>query len=295
MILSVIAYLSIGLFIGLSAYKAYQFAKMPLHGRMELYPVPKEKGHEHGGSYYEEVEWWTKERQVFHGAELVDMFKEMLFIKKLFDNQRPLWWLSYALHLGIYLLMAWTILLVVGALTILSGGEVSASSGAWGSLVYYFTAITGLLGLVLAAFGSAMLLLRRLFEDSLRKYTTAQEYFNLFLLYSAVVSGIFVWIGDLGFSTAREVTAHLISFTPFEASPLFVVHLILLLIMFTYIPLSKMSHYVGKYFTFHKVLWENDPNLKGSEIEKKVKEATAYRPTKSWSAPHITGTNTVKK
>ncbi|ODA40281.1 hypothetical protein DSBG_2967 [Desulfosporosinus sp. BG] len=54
MILSFVAYLSILLFVGISAYKAYQFAKMPLHGRMELYPVPKEKGFEHGGSFYEE-------------------------------------------------------------------------------------------------------------------------------------------------------------------------------------------------------------------------------------------------
>lgn len=295
MLLSVIAYLSIFLFLGISAYKAYQFAKLPLHGRMELYPVPKEKGHEHGGSYYEQVEWWNKERQVSHGTELIEMLKEMLFIKKLFDHQRPLWWISYSLHLGIYVLIVWTLLLVAGAITLLSGGEISSTAGIWGALIYYLTAITGLIGLILAAFGSAMLLLRRLFEDNLRKYTTPQEFFNLALLYGAVITGIFVWIGDLSFTSAREVTANLISFTPFQASTLFVVHLILLLIMFAYIPMSKMSHYVGKYFTFHKVLWENDPNLKGSEIEKKVKEGTAYRPTQSWSAPHITGANTLKK
>lgn len=295
MLLSLIAYLSIFLFLGISGYKAYQFAKLPLHGRMELYPVPKEKGHEYGGSYYEEVEWWNKERQVSHSTELIDMLKEMLFIKKLFDNQRPLWWISYALHLGIYLLIAWTLLLVVGAVTLLGGGQVSASAGVWGSLVFYLSALTGLLGLILATLGSGMLLLKRLFDDTLRKYTTPQEYFNLILLYSAVVTGIFVWANDLSFHSAREITANLITFNPFPASTLFVVHLVLLLIMFTYIPLSKMSHYVGKYFTFHKVLWENDPNLKGSEMEDKIKQATSYRPTNSWSAPHITGATPSKK
>lgn len=295
MLLGLIAYLSIFLFVGISAYKAYQFAKMPLHGRMELYPVPKEKGHEYGGSYYEEVEWWNKERHVSHGTELIEMLKEMLFIKKLFDNQRPLWWISYALHLGIYFLMAWTLLLVVGAVTILGGGQVSASSGVWGSLVFYLTAFTGLVGLILATFGSGMLLLRRLFDDTLRKYTTPQEYFNLALLYFAVVTGIFVWVRDLSFDSAREITANLLTFTPFEESGLFVLHLVLLFIMFTYIPLSKMSHYVGKYFTFHKVLWENDPNLKGSEIEKKIMQATSNRPTNSWSASHITGATPPQK
>jgi nitrate reductase gamma subunit len=294
LLLSLIAYLSIFLFIGISCHKAYRFAKLPLHGRMELYPVPKEKGHKHGGSYYEEVEWWNKERHVSHGAELIEMLKEMLFIKKLFDNQRPLWWISYALHLGIYFLIAWTVLLVIGAVTLISGGQVNASAGLWGGSIHFLTALTGLIGLIIATFGSGMLLLRRLFDDTLRKYTTPQEYFNLALVYTALVTGIFVWIKDLSFATAREITANLITFTSFQANTLFVIHLFILFIMFTYIPLSKMSHYVGKYFTFHKVLWENDPNLKGSEVEKKIQEATGYKPTNSWSASHIKGT-TVKK
>jgi len=287
--LSVLAYAAIILFLGLSAYKAYRYAKMPLHGRMELYPVPKEQGHEYGGSYYEQVEWWNKERKVDHKAELIDMLKEMLFIKKLFDNQKPLWWLSYALHLGIYLLIAWTVLLVLGGLTLLAGGQVSPGSGIWGTLLFYLTAFTGLIGLLLAAFGSAMLLLRRFFDDTLRKYTTPQEYFNLVLLYGATCTGIFVWIKDLTFGTAREVVANLMSFTSFEASGLLVAHIVILFVMFIYIPLSKMSHYVGKYFSFHKVLWENEPNLKGSAIEKKVQQALARRPATTWSAPHITG------
>jgi nitrate reductase gamma subunit len=162
-------------------------------------------------------------------------------------------------------------------------------------LIFYLTTFTGLIGLILATFGSGMLLLRRLFDDTLRKYTTPQEYFNLALLYSAVVTGIFIWINDLTFGTAREITANLLTFTPFQASSLFVLHLILLFVMFTYIPMSKMSHYVGKYFTFHKVLWENDPNVKGSEMEKKVQKSTSYRPKNSWSAPHITGATSSKK
>ena len=128
MFLSLIAYISILLFVGISVYKVYGFAKMPLHGRMELYPVPKEKGFEHGGSFYEEVSWWNKHREVSHMREIIEMLKEILFIKKLFDNQRPFWWISYALHLGIYLLMAWTMLLVVGAVTELNGIIVSANS-----------------------------------------------------------------------------------------------------------------------------------------------------------------------
>ena len=288
MLLSLVAYLSIVLFVGLSVYKAYQLAKLPMHGRMDLYPVPKEKGYEHGGSYYEEVSWWSKPREVSHMTELVEMLKEILFIKTLFENQRPFWWLSYALHLGIYFLMAWTILLVAGAISILNGILVAATSPSiWGLLIYYLTFATGILGLILATLGSGLLIVRRMFDSTLKKYTTPQEYFNLALIFVTLVTGIFVWGSDLSFQTARETIAKLITFTSFPADPLVTLNVILVGIMLTYIPLSKMSHYVGKYFTFHTVLWDNNPNLKGSAIEQQVKKATSYRPTTSWSAPHI--------
>ncbi|HZK56292.1 MAG TPA: respiratory nitrate reductase subunit gamma [Desulfosporosinus sp.] len=295
MLLSLIAYLSILLFVGISVYKAYKFAKMPLHGRMELYPVPKEKGFEHGGSFYEEVAWWSKPHEVSHFREIMEMMKEILFIKKLFENQRPFWWISYALHLGIYFLMAWTMLLVVGAASELNGIIVASDGPSiWGLLIYYLTVATGILGLILATLGSALLFLRRLFDSTLKKYTTPQEYFNLLLLFAALFSGIITWGSDLSFTTAREVTANLVTFTNFDATGMQTINIILVGIMLTYIPISKMSHYVGKYFTFHTVLWDNSPNIKGSAVEQKVKKATSYRPTTSWSAPHIKGPNLPK-
>ena len=288
MLLSVIAYLSILLFVGISAYKAYQFAKMPLHGRMELYPLPKEKGFEHGGSFYEEVSWWSKPHEVSHVREIKEMLKEILFIKKLFENQRPFWWLSYALHLGIYLIWTWTILLVVGAISEFNGITVAANSlSIWGLFIFYLSVATGIAGLVLSALGSGLLLLRRMFDNTLKKYTTPQEYFNLLLIFVALITGIFYWSSDLSFHTAREVTANLITFTPFAASSLLTIHVILVGIMLTYIPISKMSHYVGKYFTFHTVLWDNSPNLKGSAVEQKIKNASSFRPSATWSAPHM--------
>jgi len=296
MFLSSIAYLSILLFVGLSVYKAYGFAKMPLHGKMELYPVPKEKGFEHGGSFYEEVSWWNKPHEVSHVREIVEMFKEILFIKTLFVNQRPFWWLSYALHLGIYFIMAWTMLLVVGAVTVLNGIIVAASSPSiWGLLIYYLTVLTGILGLVLVTFGSASLVLRRMFDNTLKKYTTPQEYFNLLLIFAASITGILVWGSDLTFQTARVVTANLVTFTPFAAGGLVTLHVVIVGIMLIYIPISKMSHYVGKYFTFHTVLWDNNPNIKGSAMEAKVKEALAYKPTTTWLAPHMNKSTTPEK
>ena len=292
MVLLIFVYLSLFAFIFISLAKAIRFAKMPMHSRWELYPVPKEgKGRgEYGGSYYEEVEWWKKPREISHSNEWKDMLKEMLFIKNLFENQKPLWWISYALHLGIYILVAWAFLLLVGAITELAGlsivTEAGLNSNPWAVLVYYTTFLTGVIGALLVAIGAAGLFFRRMNVESLKKYTTPQDFFNLLFIFAVAFTGILVWIADPGFSYGREIMKSLLTFSPIEAKGILALHIILLGILLAYIPQSKMSHYVGKYFTFHSILWENEPNLPGSKIEKKIEEAKNFKPSKNWSAPH---------
>jgi hypothetical protein len=71
--------------------------------------------------------------------------------------------------------------------------------------------------------------------------------------------------------------------------PMLIVHIVLLGFISFYIPLSKLSHYVGKFFTFHKVIWDNEPNMPGSKIEANI-IAAQQKPknpnAKKWAAPH---------
>lgn len=267
---------------------------MPMHTRWELYPIPREKGRgEYGGSYYEEELWWQKPREISLGGELAEMLKEMLFIKRLFDHQRPLWWLSYALHLGIYLLICWGILLFLGGLTVKAGFPVGPGEGLWSGFLYYLTLLTGGIGGLLVAIGSFSLLVRRMTDASLQFYSTPQDYFNLVFILAVAVTGLFLWSADPNFTGARELAATLLSLEPIPAGGLLAVHLVLLGCLLIYIPSSKMSHYVGKYFTYHKVLWENEPNLPGSAIMKAVEAAQGRKPAVNWSAPHFqVGQNT---
>lgn len=289
MFLTVFVYASIIGFLGLSLYKAYKFSSMPMHSRWELYPVPKEPGERghYGGSYYEDVEWWNKPRKISLAGEIIDMMKEMLFIKNLFVNQRRQWWICYALHLGIYMLFLWTAMLAVGAITIISGTEVAAAAGGWGGLVYYITFLSGAAGAILLAIGSIGMYFKRAFSDTLSKYTTPQEYFNLLFLFAVAASGIMVWVGDIGFNYGRDIMIALFTFSPIQADLALTVHILLLGAVMLYIPQTKMSHYVGKYFAFHKVMWGNDPNVRNSDVEKMVKGALSYKPKEFWSAPHI--------
>ena len=257
-------------FFALSLRKAWKFAHMQIHARLDLYPVPKEGAGRaaYGGSYMEEPEWWTKPRKIDRVSETVDIMKEMLFIKKLFVHQRTLWWASYSMHLGIYVMLGWSVLLLI--------------SVAWHP-AWYVAAVSaiGVVGFVLATVGCLLLLVRRVSDRVLAKYTTPLEYFNIVLLLVVLLTGAYSW---LFVASPFTVAAQVFTLSAANLPVIVLVHFVLLGIMFLYIPLSKMSHYVGKFFCFHKVLWDNDPNLKGSAVERRFEDAAEQPVTSPWSA-----------
>jgi len=62
-------------------------------------------------------------------------------------------------------------------------------------------------------------------------------------------------------------------------------NIILIVILVAYIPMTHMAHFFLKWFTWHKIRWDDEPNKVGSAIEKKVMQQVNY--PVSWSAPHI--------
>jgi nitrate reductase gamma subunit len=82
-------------FVG-TGYAACKLARMPVHLRWDPYPIPHEKGRAHyGGSYFEEINWWTNPAQVSVRSELTEMGKEIFFIQSMYHNNRPLWLFSF--------------------------------------------------------------------------------------------------------------------------------------------------------------------------------------------------------
>ncbi|MDD4334579.1 MAG: nitrate reductase gamma subunit [Desulfotomaculaceae bacterium] len=296
MLLTVFMYTAITAFVFFSLRKAWQYAHNPLANRWELYPVPGEPGarRRHGGSYYEEAEWWTSPRQVSRIGQYKEMLKEMLFMKSLFINRKRFWTFSYAMHLGIYVLGLFTLFLLAGAATEMFGMRVASldgvSSHPWAAFVYFATAVAGFSGAFLTACGSASLLVYRVSDKALRKYTAGDEYFNLFFILTAAVSGLVAWSTDPGFNYSRGVVIAMLSFTPVRSGVALMAHLLIFGALLIYIPRTKMSHYIGKYFAYHKVLWDNEPNLKGSALERIVEKNLANRPQDGWSSPHTKST-----
>ena len=95
------AYVAVAVFVVVFVFKAWKIARMPVHLRWELAPVPHEGGARgrYGGSYLEEFEWWTKPRKKSYISQGLFMFKEIVFLKAVFEHNRGLWLFSFPFHL----------------------------------------------------------------------------------------------------------------------------------------------------------------------------------------------------
>ncbi len=286
--LQLLLYIGLMIFIVGTIYKLIRIAKMPLHIRWDLYPIPHEKGKgSYGGSYFEEIDWWTKPAETTSIGELVEMGKEIFFIQSMYHHNRPLWIFSFPFHIGLYLLIGFVALTILGGLLELSGVTVSAAAGGFGLLIFTLTRIFALVGSILVALGAVGLLISRMARHELRAASVWTDYFNLLLLGAVGVTLFALCSTPAGdFHSARSVAASVMTFSSLpQLGTLAAVHLALGALFLLWLPATHMTHFVGKYFTYHKVRWEDHPNIRGGKIEKAVTTALGYKIT--WSAKHI--------
>lgn len=287
--LQIVTYILIIAVIIAFASRLYRYYKMPIHLRWELYPLASEKNRTWGGSYLEEPEWWTKppeEKSMF--GEVRYIGEEIMLFKEYFHKKRDYWYLVYPFHMGVYLMVGFLALLLVGAVTVLAGAVVSAeSANVWGRIVYYLTLIAGGASLILGIIGTVGLLIRRMVDNDLKIYTKRIDYFNLIIILAVFLTGFFSWIlTDTTFAVAREYTKGLISFGPVGTiSAITTVHIVLLFLVAAYIPFTGMMHFFAKTFTYHFVRWDDAANIRGGKLEKGIVQLL-NQPI-SWSAPHL--------
>jgi len=176
--------------IGL-VWRIIRYARLPVHLRWELYPVAHEKGRPSGGSYLEDLDWWHRPLRFNLLGEFTFFMGEILFFKEYFKSKRGFWYFVYPFHLGLFLLLAWLVLLVIGAFVKISGSEIAAASGNAGIVVlYYLTIITGALAFILGIFGTVGLLIKRLTDAELKNYTDPIDYFNLVCIVASFPAGL---------------------------------------------------------------------------------------------------------
>lgn len=274
-------------FLAASFVRAVTYARTPLHLRWELYPVPHEERIrvKHGGSYFEVSEWWTAPRHFALAEELRFMVPEMLFLRGLRQANRSLWYRSFPFHFGLYLLACSAAVILAAALGAVLG--LAGSSGPIRAALPRIAAAIGSAGLVLAVGGAVALLHRRLTDPALRSYTAPGDIFNLLFFIAALgLTGVGYLLRPSGSPGAVATITGLLSWnTSLEVAAPFAAGLIASAALVAYIPLTHMSHFVAKYFTYHAVRWDDAPLLQDQRMAARLAEHLAYRPT--WSAAHL--------
>jgi nitrate reductase gamma subunit len=283
-VLLAIAYVSLVIFAITAFCRTFKVARMPVHLRWELAPVPHEKGKGHyGGSYFEEYEWWDKPRERSLVSEFVYMFKEIVFLKGVWENNRRLWFFSFPFHFGMYLLITTAAVFSAGAILQLMGVRVLD----WAWLRTALTALAAA-GYALGAIGAVGLLITRLTDPRLQAFRTAAALFNLVFLAAIFLTGAYALIalGDFPRSIAGFLRA---LFTAdgasVDAPGYLTAHLVLVFLFMAYLPFTQMLHFVAKYFTYHRVRWDDEALTPRSGMEKEVLQLLKQPVT--WSGPHL--------
>lgn len=270
--------------------KIARIARLPVHLRWDLYPIPHEKGKSHyGGSYFENSAWWRQPQRKSLPAEIREMAVEIFFLRGVFRNNRPLWLFSYPFHLGLYALAGLVICLKLSV--ILSGSGISIDGAAVESaprMMYGLTIILAAIGWILTFTGGLGLLGMRLFRSDLRAYSTPGDYLNLILLLAVSGTGLFAWATvDRECAFLRAFMSGLVFMRspaiPIPTATVFLLWVTDLLLL--YFPFTHMTHFAGKFFTYHTVRWADTPNRPGSRLEKAL-TASAELPV-AWTGPHI--------
>ncbi len=271
------------IFVAACAWRILSFARAPLHLRWELYPVPHEAPERvaHGGSYFEQGEWWRHPRAANLAGELKFMLPEMLFLRGLRAVNRPLWYRSFPFHFGLYLLAA--------SLALLSGSLVLGRLGgaAVARLFSAPAAVSGAAGTACCLVGAAGLLHRRLTERALKVSTSAGDIFNLsFFIAALALLAVGYAARPAGSPGAAATLAGLLSWDlAVQVPTLFGLGIVAVAALGAYIPLTHMSHFIAKVFTYHAVRWDDRPLLHDERRARAMAEYLTYRPT--WSAAHI--------
>ncbi len=93
MLLHYLLYGSVAVFVIANLIRFIKIAKMPVHLRWELYPVPHEPLDKvkYGGSYLEDKDWWKNPLHANKLGEPSVMLPEKFLQKRTWEDNRSTW------------------------------------------------------------------------------------------------------------------------------------------------------------------------------------------------------------
>ncbi|SMB98694.1 Nitrate reductase gamma subunit [Thermanaeromonas toyohensis ToBE] len=209
----VLPYAAVGVCLAGSLYKILFWSRAPKHLHWELFPYPRTTA-----------------------GRLQEMVSEVLTLRSLYTYNRKLWFPSLLMHWGIYFILLWFLLLLIGLFP------------------DAFTSFLGTLGGLLAGAGSLWLGLKRM-ERELKRLSSPVEYLNLLLIFLlslvGLITGFFAHTAEV-----REYLLGVLTFSPeLPAKTSLLWEILLGELFLVYLPFGRMFHFAAKYFSYHRVKW----------------------------------------
>jgi nitrate reductase gamma subunit len=260
-------YGSILFFIIATALRVKECVRVPVHVHWELY---------RGSSLYEAPHWWTEPPPPVR-KKIGPMVLDLLFLREFYRRNLKFWSVLFLFHAGFYSLILWHFWLFVSAL----GRHVETSSS--------FGWIWGTLSTLVAFAGGLGILILRLSDRELRGYYPLFHFMKWIFVLLTLLGGLYAV--DLHFKSSMPALLKYVreqaTFADFEHKlrPAFgpALHIAFASLWLVYLPFSHVFQLFFRYY--HFLRWDEVPNVRGGEIERRVKEHLT-RPV-GWAAPHI--------
>jgi len=267
--------------------RAVKFLRLPRHLRWELYPVMHEEKYRYGGSYFEEMDWITRTRRKRYLRGIWFLLKEYFTMGEYLKRHKSYWVALYPWHIGFILIITFHICTFFAAVLMVLGLPVSGESPFLaGRIFYHAVVLIGVVSFASGLVGSIGILIKRLVDEDLRAYATPQNYITYLFCLAVFLSGLYAWyFVDPTFSEYREFWVGLITWKPMTVSPGAALHIILFDLFLIYLPFTRSMHYITRLFAFFLIRWDDEPNLRGSDLERELMKLFEQKIT--WAAPHI--------
>ncbi|MEW6201050.1 MAG: hypothetical protein AB1546_03680, partial [bacterium] len=162
--------------------------------------------------------------------------REVMTFACLFKHNRKLWYGSFFFHISIAMTLLWFILFILGVNIHPLGVAAPA----------------------LMIISCAYIILIRIGSREMQVVSSPVDIFNL-LLFSGFALTALIALSQTDLPEMREYFLALITFrtAPHPSDCVFFYNIILAEIILIYLPFTKMTHFISKYFAFHKINWEH--------------------------------------
>ena len=260
-------YGSIIFFVGAAIVRIVRCINAPVHLHWELY---------RGSSVYELTDWWTKPHSSFT-EKFCSMALDILTLREFYHRNRRFWYPVFLFHTGLYLLILWHTWLFVRAVVM----NVETAS--------FFGWVWGTFSTLLTFVGGAAILWMRTTDGELRVYYPPIHYIKWVFVLLTLLGGVYAVDVHFGskMSVLLKYVREQVTFANFEHKlhPAFgpALHVTFASAWLIYLPFSHVFEVFFRYY--HTLRWDDVPNTRGSDIERRIKEYLE-RPV-TWSASHI--------